>query len=612
MKKLLIAITLTAAALVAQAQTTSTQTTPAPIVPRDTSDPIPASLIGRTPRQAHCMIQNNNTGKPLGAIDANGNPIPDRDGDGNLLVNNDALYKLLSAQKRCPGNALEFRGLVQKNGMTLKPAMVANRGFHNPLPQGSFSFFEAITGAYGGQTLVPGDWFFGHFTAASIDNTALTIILSPQQAATPNNLLLETLVWDPVKQVFNFYEIRGNGEGGIWFYRGDSNDIVADIKNLHRAYDPSQPIFMGPLNGGQATLPRLRCSGCHMNGGPVMKELSAPHDSWWTAARPLDIGAMRVAPELTPIIENIVTAGDFAKWIKAGDNKLVNSAPYWKKRSALPLQEQLRPVFCEQEVNLDSDLEPLEGPALKIAAPAGAFIDQRLAADIPAVLIDKVLYVKALNLFQSQFFDYQSSSVANAVQPVNQIDADHAFEVPVKSYSDILMAQKMISSGLIDEKFLFDVISIDMTRPMFSGARCGMLQLVPGSAPTPDWKAKFQQNLANSSSPAAKQLLANMNDPTKTPAYYQAQAKVLLTKIQTNAALQQNVNGYVRLLAQRRIAVYQNQISQHPQGQIFEPGFRLIFPTMQLFGKNQNQIAYGGVPGQYWLNPATGVVELSQ
>lgn len=607
MKKLLAVFLLTALALVALAQTN-----PAPIVPRDTSDPIPRSLVGRTPRQAKCKIQNNNTGKTLAAVDANGNVIPDRDADGNLLVNNDALFKLLSAQARCPGNALEFRDLVLKNGMSLKPSMVANRGFHNPLPQGSFSFFEAVIGAYSGQDLKLGDWFFGHFTAASIDNTALTSIMSPQQAATPDNLLLETLVWDPVKQVFNFYEIRGNGEGGIWFYRGDSNDIMADIKNLHRAYDPSQPIFMGPLNAGQATMPRLRCSGCHMNGGPIMKELKTPHDSWWRTSRPLDFGAMRIAVELKPIVENVVTADDFSQWIKLGDEKLFNSEPYWKRRSALPLQEQLRPIFCEQEVNLESDPEPLEGPSLTIAAPVGAFVDQRLVPDIPAVTINKALYVNTLTLFNSQFFDYQSGNFQNSVQPVNQIDGDHAFEVPVKAHSDMLLAQKMISSGLIDEKFLFDVISLDMTNPMFSRARCSMLQLVPSSAPTPKWKAVFQQNLANSTLLAAKELLANMKDATRTPAYYQGKAKALITMVQTNAANQLNVNGYVRLLAQRRIAVYQDQISQHPQGQIFEPGFRLIFPTMQLFQKNQQQIAYGGVPAQYWLNPATGTVQLTQ
>ncbi len=605
MKKLLIALVLAAAAAALA------QTTPAPIVPRDARDPIPRSLVGRTPRQRTCQIQNNTSGKPLGALDANGTAIPDRDADGNLLVNNDALFKLLTKQARCPGNALEFRELVAKNGMSFKTAMVANRGFHNPLPQGSFSFFEGIVGAYGGQTLIPGDWFFGHFTAASIDNTALTSVMVPQQAATPDNLLLETLVWDPVKQVFNFYEIRGNGEGGIWFYRGDSNDIVADIKNLHRAYDPSQPIFAGPVNAGKATMPRLRCSGCHMNGGPIMKELKAPHDSWWRTERPLDFGALRIAPELKPIIENVVSADDFHEWIKAGDAKLLASAPYWKKRTALSLQEQLRPIFCEQEVNLESDLEPLEGPDMTIAAPVGAFVDPRLVPDVGAVTISKLLYVNALNAFNAQFFDYQSGNFPNSVQPVNQIDADHAFEVPVKAHSDMLVAQKLITTGLIDEKFLYDVLSVDMTRPMFSRARCGMLTLVPTGAPAANWKLKFQQNLANSPLPAAKELLANVKDAARTPAYHRAQAKALLTKVQTNAGLQQNVNGYVRLLAERRIAVYQDQISQHPQGQIFEPGFRLIFPTMQLFQKNQQQIAYGGVPGQYWLNPATGVVELA-
>jgi len=542
----------------------------------------------------HCLIQNNNTGQTLapGAHD-------------------DALFKLLSAQPRCPENALIFRDLALANKLTLKPAMVANRGFHNPLPQGSFSFFEAVTGSYGGQTLVPGDWFFGHFTAASIDNTALTSTLSPQQAATPNNLLLETLVWDPKKQLYNFYEIRGTGEGGIWFYRGDSADIQADIANLDRAYDPSQPVFMGPLDGGKATLPRLRCSGCHMNGGPIMKELSAPHDSWWTSAWPLDLGALRIAPEFKPILDNVVSATEFAAWIKAGDEKLLGNASYQKQRAALSLQEQLRPLFCEQEVNLDSDLLPLEAADTSIAVPSGAFVDQRLAADVVSVPMQKALYVNALNLFQSQFIDYQSSSFANSVQPINQIDGDHAFETPVKSHSDRLLAEKMVAAGLIDEKFVYDVISVDMTRPMFSSARCGLLQLVPAGGTTQDWHAKFEQALAGSAAPAAKSLLADLKDATHTPAYHKAQAKALLAKIQANAAQQNAVNGYVRLLAQRRIAVFQAQISQHPQGQIFEPSFRLIFPTLQLFGKDQQQIAYGGVPGQYWLNPASGAVELT-
>ncbi len=562
MKPLRPALFLALCAVAGLAALSTVQAAPAP--PAHAHDAIPAMLVMHTPKPfGQCTIQNNNTGQIL---------LPDVNGNA---PNGDALYKLLSAQSDCPQNALIFRDLVEKNGMKLKPAMVGNRGFNNPLPQGSFSFFESITGSYGGQTLDPGDWFFGHFTASSIDNTAGTSVMVPQQSATPNNLLLETIVWDPKKQMFNFYEIRGNGEGGIWFYRGDSSDIVADIKNLDRNTDPSQPIFMGPITGGAPTLPRLRCSGCHMNGGE--------------------------------------------KWIEAGDAKLLASGPYWAQRSTTSLQEQLRPVFCEQEVNLESDSVPLEpitpltGAATQtIQAPTGFFIDQRLAPGADYVTINKTLYVNTLNTFGSQFFDYQTSSITNGVQPVNQLDADHAFETPVKSHSDMLVAQKMISSGLIDEKFLYDVISIDMTRPMFSDARCSLLGLVPNAAPTPNWRTQFQQNLQGSSSPAAKQLLANMNDATHTPDFYRQRGKAFIAKVQSNAVNPSAVNGYVRLLAQRRIAVFHAQISQHPQGQIFEPSFRLIFPTMTMFQPDQSQIAFGGVPGQFWLNPASGLVELTK
>ena len=541
-----------------------------------------------------CTVQNNNTATTL-----------------EPGANGDALFKLLSAEERCPQNALIFRDLVEKKGMTLHPTMVANRGYSNPLPQGSFSFFEAITGTYGEQELAFGDWFFGHFTAASIDNTASTSTLSPQQAATPDSLLLETIIWDPKKGVFNFYEIRGTGQGGVWFYRGDSNDILLDTKNLYRNTDPTQPIFSGPQSvGGLPTTPRLRCSGCHMNGGPIMKELKSPHDSWWTTQRPLLLGGMRIAPEFKPIFENLVTADKLEQWVKAANAKLLASAPYWKDRSALSLQEQLRPLFCEQEVNLDSDDAPFDSPLATIKAPVGFFVDQRLVPDVAAVTINKSLYTNALTAFQSAFIDYQSGSIANAVQPINQSDADHAFETPVKSHSDMALVQKMIDAGLIDETFVFNVISVDMTRPMFSAARCSLLRLLPTQASS-DWRKQFEKNLVASSNPAAKELLASLKDPLRTPAYHRKPAADLIAKVQAKAAQQNAVSGYVRLLAGRRIAVFQAEISQHPNGQIFEPGFRLIFPTMQLFQKDQQQIGYGGVPGQYWLNPSSALVELA-
>lgn len=530
------------------------------------------------------------------------------DNTGNVLAPNvygDALFKVLAAEPVCPGNALQFRNLLETKGLTLHPSMVANRGYNNPLPAGSFSFFEAVTGSYGGETLALGDWFFGHFTAASIDSTAATSILSPQQSATPNNLLLESVVWDPRKGLFNFYEIRGNGQQGIWFYRGDSLDIIKDITNLDRNDSPDQLQFGSLATDGA----RLRCSGCHMNGGPIMKELAPPHDSWWRPERPLKLGAMRIAPELQPILSSLVDANDFAHWVQTGENKLLASKPYQSARGTRSLQEQLRPLFCEQEVNLESDAMPYERPVAEgvVRASTALFLDPRLLPQGPDhVLLDYSMYQNALVAFDSLFLDFQ----AGGARPTDSLDADHAFETPVKAWSDMALVDSMVASQLIDEEFVLDVLAVDMTRPMFSSARCGLLRLLPLSADA-DWRHEFLTALERSKWPAAKELLANLKDSTKSAAYHRARAAQIVVRVQENTHLQSGVTALVRLLAQQRIAVFQDQISQHPQGQIFEPEFRLIFPTLQRLMKDQNDIAYGGVPGQFWLNPDTAQVELA-
>src|SRR6185295_5528409 len=119
------------------------------------------------------------------------------------------------------------------------------------------------------------------------------------------------------------------------------------------------------------------------------------------------------------------------------------------------------------------------------------------------------------------------------------------------------------------------------------------------------------RNLARSPWPGARELLDNLKNPERTAAHHQARARAMVAAVQETTAFQSGVTGLVRLLAQQRVAVFHAQISQHPQGQIFEPEFRLIFPTFNLLKQDQQDVAYGGVPGQYWLNPATGRVELA-
>ncbi len=551
-----------------------------------------------------CVIQDNNSG----------NPLP----DGKF---GDSLFKIVTAESVCPQNALELRKRLLQLGYTLKPAMVADRGYNNPLPAGSFSFFETVSsqaGPHAALTIEDGDWFFGHFQVANNNNTVQASELVEQQQGSQDNLLLESIAWDPDAGFFRFYEIRGNGQGGQWFYRGSSIDIQDDIKNLWRNIDPGQPIFGSApaLNpgrwGGSPTAFKLRCSGCHMDGGPVMKELAEPHDSWWRTERPLSFGSLVIQQELQAILTNVIGAGTFAGFVQKGVDKLLASNTYQAARAAHSLQEQLRPLFCEQEVNLESDQQPFTGAATTIQAPASFFIDPRLLPeDQKPITIDKAAYTNVLNTFESSFLDYQSGISAG-------IDADHAFEAPVKGHADLaviaaLTGERPGSNGkLVTPDFVTAVLAVDMTRPMFSTRRCGLLTLLPDNADA-NWIQTFQETLKNNPSPGAQELYLNLTSPEHNAGAQKAAARKVMAQIQSNVSGPDGaaaVTGLVRLLAQQRLAVFRAQISQHPQGEIFEPSFRVIFPTMQLFGPDQQQLAYGGVPGQFWIDPADAQVKL--
>ena len=194
-----------------------------------------------------------------------------QDFSGRTVQNNhNPLAKLLSASDACPKNVFEFHSRLTSAGAKLRPAVVVNGGFHNPKnnpDQVQMKLFEIVAGHLNQPNVEinDGEFFFGHFITT--DGTNLQAV---------QVVFIELIARDPVKEVFNFYELtREKGLLG-WFYRGDSIDIQQDVRLLHRQPDPRNPRFGN----------RLRCSGCHMAGGPIMKELEAPHNDWGRTARP--------------------------------------------------------------------------------------------------------------------------------------------------------------------------------------------------------------------------------------------------------------------------------------------------------------------------------------
>jgi hypothetical protein len=466
----------------------------------------------------------------------------------------DGINIILSSNDRCPNNVFEFREQIKAAGLKIETTMVANRGFHNPT-LGSFSFFEIVSGKIHSTIIQPGDFFFGHFTTVD-QNDELT---ADQGPTTEPRLMIEAFAWDVEKEVFNFYELIGDGNDNHWFYRGDSADIYTDITLLHRQPDPTHPQFGN----------RLRCSGCHGAGGPIMKEIHAPHNDWWEPQRKLDFGGRKLNVSIREIVENLVPPDRLAQSVLLGIKRLENS----KSTSGLnkrSLQEKLRPLFCPVEVNFMSDLNPNENANNMIAIPNEFFINKKLLNNTDqTILITRKAYHQALSKAGSHFPETTLS------------DADHAWLTPVKASSDQSAINHLIHSGLIDEKFANDVLSVDMTNPVFSSARCHLLTFVPNQW-TDDWQHVFAQHLKSANNPRANELLQHLTNPAHTPAYHQQRAMALLMNCRDKLKNENNVDKLVTLLAQRRAEIKASEISKNRRGQILEPGFRVIFPETTL------------------------------
>ena len=113
--------------------------------------------------------------------------------------NQDALARLLQAQDRCPSTALDFRNLVEGSGAKLETTMVNFLSFRAP-EEGAFFLFEIVSGQLAGPTF--------HRARRSVVRPLPHCERSLAfGSATPVDLLVEAIAWDPVKQMFNFYEL---------------------------------------------------------------------------------------------------------------------------------------------------------------------------------------------------------------------------------------------------------------------------------------------------------------------------------------------------------------------------------------------------------------------
>jgi hypothetical protein len=462
-------------------------------------------------------------------------------------LNQDALARLLAVQGQCPLTALDFRNLVEGSGARVETTMVNFFGFDNPDP-GGFFLFAIVSGPLAGVNLSieRGDLVFGHFLTAEDSRLVLAT----------DGLLVEAIAWDPAKHLFNFYELTSNSgmpSQTTWFYRGDSGLILDDIQFLCRQRTADQPVFRA----------QLRCSGCHVNGGLIQKELASPHNDWWTKSRPLPLGSFTPDATVMNIFHGLADADALAKLVQAAPRRLAASPEYQKALRSRSMQEQLRPLFCAVEVNIESDPNPFDERQPVVHIPSGFFADPRLG--VKSIEIPRENYNQAIERFRSHLPD-----------PSIRVDADHAWLTPVKANSDMVITTALKEIGEVDDELVTAVLAVDFTNPLFSAPRCGLLKLAPAEGGR-DFLLRFDAALRASSDPAAKLLLENLTDPKRNAEFHRRQVSEYLNSCQERASKPEAATQWFGLLAQRRADVDEQELSRHPQGHILESG-RVVFP----------------------------------
>jgi hypothetical protein len=475
----------------------------------------------------------------------------------------DAVKRAILPGAKPPATIFEVRERLLARGGKLETHIVANRGHENP-EGGSFSFFEAYSGPMEGGVVKRGELFIGFFSEREGAKLAV------QQRFDPG-LMIELIAWDYTKRKYNFWELVGTGQGSAWKYRGDSADVLDDVAKI---------------NTGAASADfgaKLRCSGCHTLGGPIMKELAAPNNDWWTDAHKLELGSLKLAAADDPDLHARAAAGLFrgakdasnlASLVKAGTDRLLAERAR-QGGDGQDLRQELRSLFAPMEMNLASDGRPYrERAGGEIALPAGFFVDERLAPGAKGPAVATARYADALRQAGSRFAADEAPGLA---------ETRHAFLVPVRSYVDQRQLDALVGRGLLDEELIADVLAVDLTTPLYSAARASLVRHVPAAArDAADLRAKLQASLAGDRSPAARELLANLTDPTRTAAAHRKRALAFLAACEQARASKEALAGWLRIASQRRAEVAAAPTSQNPRGTILEPGFRVIFPEDRL------------------------------
>ena len=315
--------------------------------------------------------------------------------------------------------------------------------------------------------------------------------------------MIEMIGYDPKTGSFRFY----THEDGRWRYHGDSFDMLE----------------------GMAPDGARRCAACHVGGGLVMKELDPPWLHW--EGRTTTEGVLEMLKKYESLgsrSHGAVT--DFRPAGKELEEAIIAGNEAWiakrieHQRAKAPLKRLLRPLFCDEEINLRTAAQSPSSPTAttgeegKFELPVAGFLAASRLVGPETIKIDLPDYHQVLvkaNQRVDTFCD--KPLLTDADEPI--VDTIFDFAYPHRSSIDNLAVDALVEAGVVDEAFVRAVLAVDLTRPVFSEARCGLLEHVPDVAADErspaTIRAKMLEALADVETDAAKELRDNLGPEAK-------------------------------------------------------------------------------------------------
>jgi hypothetical protein len=370
------------------------------------------------------------------------------------------------------------------------------------------------------------------------------LLISTAPPSDNPDIFLQVAAWDPVNEVFHYYE-RSEG-GATWFWEGDS---------WHALSAPTRG--QGPFDS-------------HVNGAPVMKELKEPWLHWnsvtqeiprenFSAQHPINLpteAAFFQRRESAHILQKQIVEPSVRRWTDARFRRVFEPPAGIADPPAL-----MRQVLTATSVNIASAKQRSRSTEPVIRVPSTMFADTDTLVDIlladittPPVAIDRPLYEQAIAAMRLSLRDTRQDFTRAG-------DAFFAWPVPERAFEDIVVVDALLRNNILSAHFVTALLMIDFSNPIDSARRAALMRHVPADPTPPKGPGGLEHKMLQSI--AATAANADISDEAEIMRFmqladgaWQADAgqriSALFDAVRTRATTPAGVLDYLRLADWRR------------------------------------------------------------